>query len=249
MAGKETATTAPAEVASPVGYARIAGVAYLLVILLGVITVGLVDARLVVAGDHLATAANIAEHESLFRVGLVGVLVLYASVLVLSWALYVVVKPINEHIGLLALILRCAEGVLGCATAILSLVALAALRTRTGSDGVDPALFHGAVGVLLEARSAAMDVVLLFVGPGGAAFCYLLFVARLIPRALAAWGIITYASMVVLAALSILWPEHPAVLETVLYGAGTLFELTIGLWLLIKAVDVARWRAYVRVQP
>jgi hypothetical protein len=113
IAGRKTAMTAPAATRCPVGYARIAGVGYLVVILLGVSVVGLVDARLVVAGDHLATAANIAEHESLFRVGIVGVLVLYAMVLVLSWALYVVVKPVNERIALLALILRCAEGILG----------------------------------------------------------------------------------------------------------------------------------------
>ena len=248
MAATE-AMAAPTGVASPVGYARIAGGAYLLVILLGVVTVGLVESRLVVAGDHAATSANIAKHESLFRISLVGALILYGSVLVLSWALYVVLSPINEHISLLALILRCAEGVLGCTTAILSLAALAALRTRTASDGIDPALLQGAVGVLLEARSAAMDVVLLFVGPGGVAFCYLLFVARLIPRALAVWGIITYASMLALAVLSMLWPGHPVVIETVLYGAGTLFEVTIGLWLLVKAVDVDKWRAYAGARP
>lgn len=234
----------PTGVKSPVRYARIAGIAYLLIIFLGVVAVSLVDSRLVVAGNPVATATNIAMNETLFRVGLVGVLLLYASVLVLAWALYVVLRPVNERVSLLALILRCAEGVLGCTTAILSLVALVALRNRAASDGVDPTLFQAAVGVLLEARSAAMDVVLLFVGPGGAAFCYLLFVARLIPRALAVWGIITYTSMLALAVLSLLWPEHPVMIETVLYGAGTLFEVTIGLWLLVKAVDVDRWRTY-----
>lgn len=240
---------APATVASPVPYARVAGVAYLLVILLGVVTVGLVDSTLVVEGDHLATAANVAKHEGLFRIGIVAVLVLYVSVLVLSWALFVVLRPVDERISLLALILRCAEGVLGCATAILGLIVLEALRTGAASDGIGPQVHQAAAGVLLAARTAAMDVVLLLVGPGGAAFCYLLFVARLIPRALAAWGIVTYASMVALAVTSVLWPGHPVLIETVLYVAGTLFEVSIGLWLLVKAVDVDRWRAYAGAHP
>lgn len=235
---------APTTMASPVAYARIAGAAYLLVILLGVITVGLVDSSLVVAGDPVATTANIAKHESLFRIGLVGVLILYVSVLVLSWALFVILRAVNERISLLALILRSAEGILGCATAFLSLIVLAAIRTGTASGGIESTQLQATVGVLLEARTAAMEVVLLLVGPGGAAFCYLLFVGRLIPRALAAWGIITYASMLALGVLSLLWPSHPAMIETVLYGAGTLFEVSIGLWLLIKAVDVDKWRTY-----
>lgn len=132
----------------------------------------------------------------------------------------------------MALILRTAEGILGAATAILSLAALAALQGAGGASGIREV--QALVGLLLETRTAALDIVLLFVGLGGGLFCYLFLVSRLIPRVLAAWGIVTYASMVGLGVLSLLWPGHPALIEQVLYGAGTLFEVCIGLWLLVK---------------
>ena len=44
--------------------------------------------------------------------------------------------------------------------------------------------------------------------------------------------------MLLLSLISILFPDVPGIIEIVLYGAGTLFELTIGLWLVIKGVNV-----------
>ncbi len=222
---------------TPIVQARIAGFAYLFVIVLGVLTVGLVDGRLVVPGDDAATAANIAGHRALYRVGILGVIALYVGVLIIAWALYVVLKPFGERVALLALLLRVAEGIVGCATAILGFAVLAA----TDRGSAEPAI----VGMLLETRTDAMDIVLVLVGLGGAAFCTLLFTSRLVPRLLSAWGIVTYASMLALAVLSISWPEHPPMVETILYGAGTLFELALGLWLLIRAIDRDRWQARV----
>ena len=135
----------------------------------------------------------------------------------------------------MALLFRSAEGVLGAATALLSLMVLSALSHGQGAD---------AVGMLLEARTAALDIVLVFVGVGGAAFCYLLLVSRVMPRFLAAWGVATYVSMFALALLSVLWPEHPLWIETTLYAAGTTFEVSIGLWLVVKAIDGQRWMTH-----
>lgn len=84
----------------PVRYERIAGLAYLLVIILGVISAGLIDPSLVVQGNHAATARNIANNGALFRLSVVAALILYAGVLVLAWALYIVLRPINERLAL-----------------------------------------------------------------------------------------------------------------------------------------------------
>ena len=52
--------------------ARVAGVAYLLVIVAGIFAEFVVRSRLIVHGDAAATAANITASESLFRFGVVG---------------------------------------------------------------------------------------------------------------------------------------------------------------------------------
>ena len=43
--------------------------------------------------------------------------------------------------------------------------------------------------------------------------------------------------------MSLVWRDHPETLELIFYGPGTLFELTIGGWLLVRGVDEERWHA------
>ena len=212
-------------------YARIAGAAYIVIIIVALVSVAPVESKLIVAGDDTATAGNISGHDLLFRLSIIGTITIYVSVVILSWALYVILKPVNKNLALLALLLRSAEAIVGAATALISFVVLLLVQ----GNG-DPEQLHALVGVFLNVRTAGLDVVLIFIGIGGTLFCYLFFASRYVPRALAAWGMFTYASMFLLAVVSILVPDHPVMLENVLYGVGSAFELAIGLWLLIKGV-------------
>ena len=115
--------TRPAD-ASSMFYARFAGFAYLLVIAIGLLNTGLVDAELIVPGDTVATAENIMANDSLFRVGIVATLLMYALVVFLSWALYVVLEPVHKNLALLAMLLRLGEAILGAATVLVSFVVL-----------------------------------------------------------------------------------------------------------------------------
>jgi len=227
----------------PVGYVRAAGGAYLFVILIAVLNVAFVDSRLVVPGDSVATASNIIVHESLFRVGVIAVLVMYASVVVLSVSLYVVLKAVDENLARLAMLLRICEAILGGATTLFSFAALLLLTDHGLSTGIDPQHAQAFAALFLDVRTAGLDVVLFFVGLGGTAFCHLFYKSGYVPRALAGWGIFTYLSMLVLAPVSILLPEHPIVFETVLYANGTFFEVLFGAWLLFKGLDYPRQSA------
>ena len=48
---------------------------------------------------------------------------------------------------------------------------------------------------------------------------------------------IIYVSMLILPLVKILYPDLPRIIEMILYGLGTLFELTFGFWLLIGGID------------
>lgn len=223
-------------------WARIAGVAYVVIIALGVIVEGLASSALIVDGDPSATAANIEAHPFPFRASAFTVVVLYALVLVLALALYEVLRSVDRSLALLGLLFRSAEGIVGAATVLLSLVALQVLGPEAGS-AIEPARRYAMAGALLDARAAGMDIVLVLVGIGGAVYCYLFYRSRYIPRWLAAWGVVTYLSMIVLATISLLFPDHPGWLEAVFYGPGTLFEVLIGLWLALRGIDAERWKA------
>lgn len=241
--------TNPTTEASPVAYARIAGFAYVLIIIIGVLYGIFIESRLIVPGNDAATASNIIEHDMLFRTGIAGILVLYGSVVVLSWALYVILKTVNKNLALLAMLLRSAEAILGASTALISFIVLGLLNGTGSSAVLGKEQLQAWVGVFLNASAAGLDIVLIFVGLGGSVFCYLFIVSKYVPIILAGWGIFTYVSMLVLALVSILFPNHPAMLEYVLYALGALFELVFGFWLLFKGVNLQQWDSNVSASP
>ncbi|MBW2686312.1 MAG: DUF4386 domain-containing protein [Deltaproteobacteria bacterium] len=230
--------------ASPLVYARVAGVAYLVITIVAVLYGSLVESKLIESGNDAATATNILANESLFRVGIVLVLIIYVSVVVASWALYVILRTVHKNLALLALLLRSAEAVLGAATVLISFVVLYVLGDNGPSSAFEPEQLQVLAGRFIDVRTAGLDIVLIFIGLGATVFCYLLFKSRYIPKPLAAWGILTYLSMLSLALVSILFPNHPLMLANVLYGVGASFELVLGLWLVFKGVDLQQWEQY-----
>jgi len=236
--------TAQPPKASPLLYARVAGVAYLVIMGVAMLYGGLVESKLIVSGNDVATANNILAHQSLFRLGIVLVLMIYVSVVVASWALYVILRTVDENLALLALLFRSAEAIVGGATVLTSFAALYVLAGNGPSNPFEPQQLQALAGRLIDVRTAGLDIVLILIGIGATVFCYLLFKSKYIPRPLAAWGIFTYLSMLSLGLVSILFPNHPLLLETVLYGVGGSFEFVFGLWLLFKGIDLERWNHY-----
>lgn len=236
--------TAQPPKASPILYARVAGVAYLVIMGVAMLYGGLVESKLIVSGNDVATANNILVHQSLFRLGIVLVLMIYVSVVVASWALYVILRTVDENLALLALLFRSAEAIVGGATVLTSFATLYVLAGNGPSNPFEPQQLQALAGRLIDVRTAGLDIVLILIGIGATVFCYLLFKSKYIPRPLAAWGIFTYLSMLSLGLVSILFPNHPLLLETVLYGVGGSFEFVFGLWLLFKGIDLERWNHY-----
>jgi hypothetical protein len=222
-------------------YARVAGFSYLLIIITAILNVTFIDSKIIISGNDAATSSNILANDLLFRSSIVLVLIIYASVAVLSHSLYVILKTVNKNIALLAMILRSIEATLGSVTALMSFFMVLLLNGENYSTVFEPEQLQALVGLFLNVRTAGLDIVLIFVGLGGTLFCYLFFKSNLVPRILASWGIFTYLSMLLLAFISILFPNHPAMIETVLYGLGTIFELILGFWLLFKGVNVEQY--------
>ena len=222
--------------ATTVLYARIAGLAYVITILLGVFSVNFIASALIVPGDSAATFRNIAANESLFRIGIASEILMYVLVILLAFSLYVVLKSFDKYLAMLALLWRVAESIIGCATIVISgLIPLLLLN-----DGAvfEQTQLNTLVSLFLKVRGSGLDIVLIFIGMGGTIFCYLFFKSKIVPRVLAIWGILTYLSMLILSFTSILYPHLSETFKMIIYAPGGLFELLFGLWLLIKGVNL-----------
>src|SRR5438093_13407569 len=87
---------------SPQVYARIVGVLYLIIIVIGFCSEFFVRDKLVVAGDVTATANNIVASESLWRISIAGGLILLVCAVALTLIFYVLLRPVNKNLALLA---------------------------------------------------------------------------------------------------------------------------------------------------
>jgi hypothetical protein len=98
---------------SPQVYARIGGVLYLIVIVTGFCSEFFVRDKLMVSGDVTATANNITASESLWRISIAGELILLVCAVALTLILYVLLRPVNKNLALLAVFFNLVEGFAG----------------------------------------------------------------------------------------------------------------------------------------
>ena len=163
---------------------------------------------------------------------------MFVLVVLLSVALYVILKTVDKNLALLALFMRFGEGIIGGVVTMLS--GLIPLLLLSGEAVFATEQLQALVGLFLDVQTAGLYVVMIFMGVGGTVFCYLFFKSKYIPRILAAWGILTYLIMLIFSFVNILLPDLPEMIAIVLYTPGALFEVIIGLWLLFKGVNVQR---------
>ena len=215
-------------------YARIAGLAYLFAMLYAIFSAHYIENDIIVWGNDAATVDNLAGNEMRFRVSVASEIIVYAVVIPLAHALYVILKRVNANLALLALLLRTAEAVLGALIAMLA--GIIPLLLLDGQAAFGRKYMEALTGLFFQVREG-WDVIMLFYGAGGTIFCYLLFKSKCIPRMISGWGVITYLSLLILAPVNIIIPDLPELVDTIIYMPLIGFEVIIGVWLLVWGVD------------
>lgn len=217
--------------------ARIAGALYLVQMATAIFGESFVRGSLIVPGDAGRTAENIIESERLFRVGIATDIFTYVAVLVLVWALYVLVRPVNRNLALLAVSLRLLELATHCAATVFSLVAVTYLGGADHLKSFEPAQLHSLARVAVTAQSLGLNVGFVLVGLGSSVFAYLLLKSRYVPRLLAAWGI--FASLL-LSAYAITFIVYPPAVSVWMAWMIPMFiyEVGLGFWLLLKGAKL-----------
>ena len=213
-------------------FGRIAGALYALVIVVGIVSVGRIEAFLDPQGDVAATVDAVARHAGQLRFALLGEWLMYAMVIALAVSLYVVLRHVDRNLALLAVGWRVAEAIVGATFATLA----TALPLHLAMTGGAAAERHAFVPLLIEANPIARDAVLLFMGLGALLFFVLFWRSRLVPRVLAGLGLLTYGSMIAITIASILVPGLSEGTKMLVYAPGGVFELVFGLWLLVRGV-------------
>ncbi len=176
----------------------------------------------------------------LFRLGISVELLMAIGLVVLGLALYVVLKSVNKHLALLALVLKLVEATLMAVTVLLPFIALESTHAAASATTLTQEQLQMPLGLLFNAHTAITAVPMVFLGLDMMLFCYLFLKSNFIPRLLARFGILSFFLILVQSLLFILAPAYAEmpINQVIFWAPSGLFEIVIGLWLLIKGINL-----------
>jgi hypothetical protein len=217
--------------------ARVAGFTYLFALAAVVFAQFGIHARLFVEGNAAETARNIMAHERLFRIGIACDLIYCVGVVVLLTALYLILKPVNRGLALLAAFWRLVWALMWV---LMTLNLFDALRLVTGAEYLrvfEAEPLQAWARLNLGSRFDQYYVGLLFGALASTVCGYLWFKSRYIPRALAAFGVISSAFCVACTFVFFIFPNFDKIVNLWWFDTPMgIFDITLSFWLLFKGL-------------
>jgi Domain of unknown function (DUF4386) len=193
--------------------------------------------HLIVAGNAAATAANVLQHETLFRLGFASSLFGVAFHLFWAFLFYHLFRPVDRSVSFCALVVI----LVGCALqAVSALLYFAPLLILTAGSSLN-AFTHEQVQALaymfFKLNGLAFDTYLVFFGVWCVLTGYLIFKSTFLPRIL---GVLLAIDG--LGWMLFIWPPLGHYLFLPIAIACGLAEIPLQLWLLIFGVNNERWK-------
>jgi hypothetical protein len=214
-----------------------AGMSYLVTFVIVFAVNFAIQHPMIVANDPGATSRNILEHERLFRIGIAGDILYCVGLFALLAALYVILKPVNRGLALLAAFWRLIWVV---AWLVMTFNLFDVLRLVVGA-GYLSALGDGGARALalleLGERSDYYYVGLLFGGLASAVCSYLWFKSRYIPRMLAVYGLVASLFCAACTLVFFIFPGFEKIVSLGWFDTPMgLFDIVLSFWLLIRGL-------------
>jgi hypothetical protein len=217
--------------------ARIAGASGLLAVGIVVFANYALLGPLVIAGDAVNTARNIVAHQTQVRLALTCFLIYGAAVVVLLAALYVVLKPVNRSLAILATLFRFVFALLWLLTTLNLLSALRLLGNATYLQAFEPDQLQVLARVNIGASFDDYYVGLPFFALAATLCSYLWLKSRYVPRLLASFGIVASAWCVICAFVFLIFPSFDKAVNAYWFDSPmAIFELIVSVWLLTKGI-------------
>ena len=221
-------------------YARIFGVVVLIAFVVGGFGEAYAPSQLLVAGNAAATAHNIVTHDLFFRLGFVGYLGEAITDVAQAFLLYVLLRPVHAKLALLAVLFR----LLGTATFAFAELFYFAPSLILGGDGYlktfSPEQLHTLALLSLNIYTAGGYLFSVFYGIPAMIFGYLMFRSGYLPRVL---GVLWVLGGLGFVSGSVVWLFAPSA-AAFLLPPQLIAGLSLGLWLLVRGVDVEKWKEH-----
>lgn len=228
----------------PVKYARIAGLLYLIIAVFGAFSIGYVPSVIYAAGDVAQTAENLLANQGLFNMGVLADVVVLQVEIILTVMLYWLLKPVSPTLSMIATLSRFGMIVVMGLNILIHIMPALLL---SGSDVLavfDTAQLQASAFILFEAHALGIFIWQLFFSLHLLVVGYLVAKSGYFPKVLG-WmmGVGSFGYLV--QALAGITQTENGLVSTgvvVLLVLVTLGELGFAFWLLIKGMNVEKWR-------
>ena len=214
--------------------ARIAGSLYLVVAVFGGFAELYVRSRTLVPGDSAATADNIRESATLFRLGFASDLVQATFFLFTAMALYLLLRHVNELVARAMVVIVAVSVAIICLNLVNQFMALQ-VATGGGSDAV--------AGQFADMHAAGYLIAQIFFGLWLLPLGYLVYRSEFFPRAIGVLLAIGCFGYLVDTFVQFLAPGIAETVEPFVVAPAAVGELSLVVWLLVKGVRVVERRA------
>ena len=227
--------------ASPLFKARAAGFFWLMTILTGMFAF-LAGGRFVVPGDAVTTAANVLAHEPLYRWAFVSNLIATLCYLAVTLFIYILLKPVNKSIALLGAFFSLTGCAIGVVSGLLFLAPVVFLSGAQYLTVFTVGQLQAQVLTFLNLSLLANDIGLVFFALHVLSVGYLIRRSTFLPRILGALLALTGLCYLANSFANFLSLPFKAYLLPFVAAGGLLGEGSLSLWLLVKGLDVQRWK-------
>jgi hypothetical protein len=221
---------------SPRPSARTIGVVYLLYFLIAVFG-ALLMKGVVVPTDAVATAKNLLAHESLYRSGWEVGLIANAIYIAVTALFYGLLAPVNRSLAVMMAFFSLVGCIVQIFGGLLQVAPLTILGDNQLAGAFTVAQLQSAAQLSFKLYPEVFNISLVLFALFDFFLGYLIYKSTFLPRFIGVWFMIAGA-----VGLMFLWPPLGTALRYVIIPIGGLAEVVLMFWLIVKGVDVSRWR-------
>lgn len=238
---------------SPLAYARVAGIIFLILLVCGPFSMMYVPTTLIAPGDATATAKNIMASQTLFRMGIISDTIIFLSEVVMVVVLYLLFKPVSVAVSMIAAFFRLAMTVIQGCNLLLHFAVLLLLSGAGYLSAIPEDQSHALVMLLLNTHEYGAYIWEAFFSLHCLALGYLIYKSGYFPPFLGVLMVIAALGYLTDSLGNMLFPGNKDLLAGIVAVTAIIGEIPFFAWLLIKGVDVRKWRILAnktnRVQP
>ena len=220
--------------------ARAAGLLYLIVIITGGFAEAFVREGLTVSGNAVATAQNILGSEQMYRYGFVADLVCILCGTFLSIIFYILFKPVNKHLSLLALIFSIVAGAVMAVNLLNQLAPLLLLHNASYQKTFSIDQLQTLSLFFLNLQSQGYGISLFLFAFYFPIIGYLVYRSNFLPRILGVIYTLAGVGYLMNSLAMFLYPQLLAYLFPYSLLPAFIGEVSMSLWLIAKGVKVPK---------